>query len=75
MTEEEIAGFMGWRGPGAYTRRIMARAKALVSEATAREREACAMVCEAEAARWEADGTPEPMSRICAASIRSRSHD
>ena len=35
------------------------------------EREACAKVCEAEAAKWEGDGEPEPMSRICAAAIRA----
>lgn len=38
------------------------------------EREACAKVCEAEAEKWEGDGIPEPMSRICADAIRTRSN-
>jgi hypothetical protein len=38
--------------------------------ATAAERERAAKVCEYEATRWEGDGVPEPMSRLCAAAIR-----
>jgi len=33
--------------------------------------EECAKVCEQEAATWEGDGVPEPMSRLCAMQIRS----
>ena len=38
------------------------------------EREACAKACEAEGEKWEGDGIPEPMSRICAYVIRTRSN-
>ena len=40
MTEAEIAGYMGWRGPGAYTQHQMKKIKAIVAEAQRREREA-----------------------------------
>ena len=33
--------------------------------------EDAAKVCEQEAATWEGDGVPEPMSRLCAMQIRS----
>lgn len=39
---------------------------------SAAEREACAKVCESEAAKWEGDGVTEPMGRLCAAVIRAR---
>lgn len=40
MTEAEIAGYMGWRGPGAYTQHQMRKVKTVVAEALRREREA-----------------------------------
>jgi len=43
----------------------------LIGEVERITREECARLCEAEAAKWEGDGTPEPMSRICAAAIRA----
>jgi hypothetical protein len=39
---------------------------------TAAEREACAKLCIAEAQKLEAEGSPAPMARICAAAIRAR---
>ena len=42
MTDAEIAGYMGWRGPGVYTQHQMRRVKALIAEVVMREREACA---------------------------------
>lgn len=38
MTEAEIAGYMGWRGPGAYTDHLMKRIKVLIEEVERRER-------------------------------------
>lgn len=40
MTEAEIAGYMGWRGPGAYTDHLMRRIRVLVVEVQKRERRA-----------------------------------
>lgn len=45
MTDAEIAGFMDWRGPGAYTVYKMRRVKRAIAEAVSREREACAVDC------------------------------
>lgn len=39
LTDDEIAGYMGWRGPGAYTEHKMRKVKAAIAEAAARERE------------------------------------
>lgn len=39
MTEAEIAGYMGWRGPGAYTKHQMRKIKSIVAAAERRERE------------------------------------
>lgn len=44
MTEAEIAGYMGWRGPGAYTQHQMRKIKEIVEEVQRREREACARI-------------------------------
>ena len=46
LTDAEIAGYMNWRGPGAYTQHSMRRVKAAVAEAVRREREACAALCD-----------------------------
>lgn len=40
LTDAEIAGYMGWRGPGAYTEHKMRKVKAAIAEAVARECEA-----------------------------------
>ena len=36
------------------------------------ERESCALACESEALKWEGDGVPDPMARLCAVAIRAR---
>jgi len=46
LSGAEIAGFMNWRGPGAYTAHAERRVVRLIAEAVKREREACAKVCE-----------------------------
>lgn len=46
MTDAEIAGYMNWRGPGAYTAHHMKRIKRIIEEVQRREREACAKLCE-----------------------------
>lgn len=46
MTDEEIAGYMGWRGPGAYTQAKLNKIRQIVAEAERREREACAKECD-----------------------------
>ena len=71
----EIAGFMNWRGPGAYTAHAERRVVRLIAEAVRREREACAKVCEAlvspsrlsDPGRSWITGTTD-----CAAAIRAR---
>ncbi len=42
MTDAEIAGYMDWRGPGAYTERQLVRIRRIVDEVRRRESEACA---------------------------------
>jgi hypothetical protein len=54
MTDAEIAGYMNWRGPGAYTQHQMKRIKALLVEAESREREVCARITEASPDRYHA---------------------
>lgn len=39
MTDAEIAGYMDWRGPGAYTERQLRRIRSIVEEVQRRERE------------------------------------
>ena len=46
LSSAEIAGFMNWRGPGAYTVHAERRIRRLVAEAVQREREACAKTCD-----------------------------
>jgi hypothetical protein len=46
MTDAEIAGYMNWRGPGAYTAHAMKRIKRIIEEVQIREREACAKLCD-----------------------------
>ncbi len=38
LSDAEIAGFMAWRGPGAYTVQAMRRLKEVIAEAVARDR-------------------------------------
>ena len=38
MTDAEIAGYMDWRGPGAYTERQLVRIRRIVEEVQRRER-------------------------------------
>lgn len=83
ISEAEIAGFMNWRGPGAYSQGPMNRIKKIVQEVAKRaavaEREECAKVCEAQENRvvesHPARVTFDPnsmMARKCAAVIRAR---
>lgn len=51
-----------------------AMVKAMIAEAVAKEREACAKVCDVEADRKEAEGTWLWEARRCAAAIRARSN-
>ena len=44
MTDAEIAGIMGWRGPGAYTEASMRKVRLCIEQARQEEREACAGV-------------------------------
>jgi len=41
MTDAEIAGYMNWRGPGAYTQHQLKRVRTIVEEVQRRERQAC----------------------------------
>ena len=52
LSAEEIAGFMNWRGPGAYTAAAERRVRRLIAEAVKRERAACAKVCKDHALRY-----------------------
>ena len=68
LSAAEIAGFMNWRGPGAYTVHAERRIRRLVAEAVQREREACAKVAD--------DSEPDDNGRLSvqdiAAAIRAR---
>lgn len=46
MTDAEIAGYMNWRGPGAYTAHHMKRIKRIIEEVQKRQREDCAKKCD-----------------------------
>ena len=46
MNDAEIAGYMGWRGPGAYTQHTMKKIRQIVSEVQRREKERCIKACE-----------------------------
>jgi hypothetical protein len=46
MTDAEIAGYMDWRGPGAYTERQLRRIRSIVEEVQRRERERAALKTE-----------------------------
>lgn len=63
LSAAEIAGFMNWRGPGAYSIHAERRIRKLVAEAVRRERETNAMMCDDMALYTGVD---------CAAAIRAR---
>jgi hypothetical protein len=44
----------------------------VIRAAIAETAEECAQICEAEAAKWDVPGDPDPMGRLCAAAIRQR---
>jgi len=46
MTDAEIAGYMDWRGPGAYTERQLRRIRSIVEEVQRRDRERIAALAE-----------------------------
>lgn len=46
MTDAEIAGYMNWRGPGAYTKHHMKRIHRIIEEVQRRERESAALLTE-----------------------------
>jgi hypothetical protein len=46
MTDAEIAGYMDWRGPGAYTERQLRRIRSIVQEVQRRDRERIAALVE-----------------------------
>ena len=64
LTDEELVKMYGRYGRHLDCLRAVARA---VTRAVAEE---CARECEREGQRWESDGIPEPMARLCAAAIR-----
>lgn len=68
LSAAEIAGFMNWRGPGAYTAHAERRVRRLVAEAVRREREACADVAE----NAEPDDNGRLSREDIAAAIRAR---
>jgi hypothetical protein len=39
LTDEEIAGYMGWRGPGAYTMHKLRQIRRIIAEAEKRTKE------------------------------------
>ena len=45
LSSAEIAGYMYWRGPGAYTVHAERRIRKLIAEAVRRERSACVALC------------------------------
>ena len=73
LTDDEIAGFMGWRGPGAYTKSKLLKIKAAMREAVEREREECAKVCDELANATEPDDFALDLVNEAADLIRMRS--
>lgn len=75
LTDAEIAGYMNWRGPGAYTQHSMRRVKAVVAEAVRREQEACAALVEQDLVKKPISDYQEQYNagvRRVATSIRAR---
>ena len=73
MSDAEIAGHMGWKGPGAYSAAAMRRARTMINAAVATEREACAQVCESEICECCWDDEAKGAAEHLAETIRSRS--
>ena len=71
MTDAEIAGYMDWRGPGAYTERQLVRIRRIVEEVRRRETEACAVIAETPVSGEQDDITMQAKDRAAAA-IRAR---
>ncbi len=71
MTDAEIVGRMGWRGPGAYMQHHLRRIREIVEEAQRREREACAKVCDDIDVEY---GGEDVVATWCSAAIRARSN-
>jgi len=69
MTDAEIAGYMNWRGPGAYTKHQLKRVRTIVEEVQRRERDACAKVCDVLAIHPE---YASDITKLAAAAIRAR---
>lgn len=72
MNDAEIAGYMDWRGPGAYTERQLVRIRRIVEEVRRREREECAKLCDDILARCIAKDVEDPPLEHVAAAIRER---
>jgi hypothetical protein len=68
MTDAEIAGYMNWTGPGAYTQHHMKRIRRIVEEVQRQETEACASVCD-EADKESQSQWPKRLATM----IRARS--
>jgi hypothetical protein len=76
MNDAEIAGYMDWRGPGAYTERQLVRIRRIVEEVKRREREACAKVCDDLPAPDSCSGSESSLWDVatleCGDAIRAR---
>ncbi len=72
LSSAEIAGYMNWRGPGAYTIHAERRIRKLIAEAVRREREACATVCEGIGEAIHGPGREDSESYDCADAVRVR---
>ena len=75
MNDAEIAGYMDWRGPGAYTERQLVRIRRIVDEVRRREREACAKLCDNILARCIAKDVADPPLEHIADAIRAMGRD
>jgi hypothetical protein len=70
MTDAEIAGYMNWRGPGAYTAAQLARVRRIVEEVQRRETEACASVCD-EVDKESRSQWPKRLATMIRARVRA----
>ena len=71
LSSAEIAGYMNWRGPGAYSIHAERRIIKIIAEAVRRERQACAAFAEAGIAESD-PGAYNNACRNIAAGIRAR---
>lgn len=72
LSGAEMAGFMNWRGPGAYTAHAERRIVRLIAEAVRREREACAQVVDRSAEACRANSELHDVLSANAIAIRAR---